>query len=318
MNNKVELVNIDYYIPAKKIDNKFIATKYGIDEDIIFPACGIKERRYRTDENTSDLAVKAINKLIEKSGLKKNDIEYIIIGTITPEAFAPSTAAIVIEKLGLINANGVDVSAACSGFNNALEIGSFIVSSGRYKNVIVCGVDVFSAALNDYDYKTGILFGDGAGAALLRSTDSDKSYIQKTKSIIKSDNQKDIDYQTKFSLQYSSQLKIQGTKVYQNGVNFTVEFLNAYFFENDLNVQNFDFVILHQANARIITKIANLLNIPSEKCLTNIELLGNTTAASIPICFAQNVEQGIIKKGDRILLCSFGAGYTLSLIDLFY
>lgn len=318
MNNKVELVNIAYYIPSKKIDNKFIATKYNIDEDYIFQACGIKERRYRTDENTSDLAVKAINKLIEKTAIKKTDIDYIIIGTITPEAFAPSTAAIVIEKLGLSNANGVDVSAACSGFNNALELGTFIVASGKYKNVIVCGVDIFSAALNDYDYKTGILFGDGAGAALLKESTSTSNYILNTKSIIKSDNQKDIDYQTKFSLQYTSQLKIQGTKVYQNGISFTVDFINNYLFENDLSIKDFDFIILHQANARIITKIANTLNIPTEKCLTNIELLGNTTAASIPICFAQNVEQGIIKKGNRLLLCSFGAGYTLSLIDLYY
>lgn len=317
---KAKIAGIGYYVPEKVIDNNFIKERYNLqNEEFVVRRSGIHTRRFVTTENTSDLAVNAINNLLSQTGLSKSEIDCVLLGTITPESFAPSTAAIVIKKLELKNAFGMDVSAACAGFCYALELGKLYIETGKYKNIIVCGAEVMSKTLNNYDYKTGILFGDGAGAVLLSATEHNEAIISTECKVI-TENQDDVTYKTPFSSEdwVNEVLHLKGTKVYVNGVKYTIELISKFLEENDLTLEDFKFVVPHQSNIRMLTEIANGLSSSIDKFLINLDHLGNTASASIPICLAENYANGKIQKGDRLLLCSFGAGYTLSIVDLYW
>jgi 3-oxoacyl-[acyl-carrier-protein] synthase-3 len=306
---KAKIAGIGYYVPEKIIDNKFIAERYGLqNEEFVHKRSGILTRRFVTTENTSDLAVNAIKDLLVKSEVSESEIDCVIIGTITPESFAPSTATLVIKKLNLSKAFGMDISAACAGFCYGLELGKMYIETGKYKNVIVCGAEVMSRALNNYDYKTGILFGDGAGAALLSATNENEIIVSSECKVI-TDYLEDVTYKTPFSSDdwATEILQLKGTRVYRHGVTYTIDLISQFLKENDLTLNDFKFVVPHQSNIRMLTEIAEGLSSSLDKFLINLDHFGNTAAASIPICLAENYANGKIQKGDRLMLCSFGA-----------
>lgn len=314
--NSAAISAVGHYLPEFIADNEFVGKRYKQSADFIYRRCGIKERRFVQEENTSDLVVKAIQNLSDRYNIDLSTIDGLIVGTATPESYGPSTAAIVMKKLNIKNAFGFDIAAACPSFCYGLEIGKLYIQTGQAKNVLVCGAEVLSRALNDFDYATGILFGDGAGVVLLSATD-DPHCILNTKSKLNPEFMEDIVFYTKFSKNVieEPELKINGTRVYRHGINYTVNFIKDYLQENNLDIQIFDKFILHQANSRIIGEIASALNVDKSKFLSNIEFVGNTASASIPICFSESISSQSIKKYERVLFCSFGAGYTLSLTD---
>lgn len=319
---KAKITGVGHYLPNKVIDNKTLSGGYEISEEYILKRTGIKERRYVEDKTvtTSDLVCNAINDLLKNCSKSIEEIDCIIVGTLTPDYFFPSTAVCAINQLKAKKAWGFDLSAACSGFCYGLVTATAMIQQGTLRNVIVCGADKMSSTLNSFDYKTAVLFGDGAGAVLLEATEDDESVIKGNLCIVEADNLEDVYFKTPFNTTDWGQEKfeLQGGKVYRSGVEFMANAIRKYLRENSLTFNDFDHIIPHQSNMNMLTDTAKRLRIDISKFKINIENVGNTGGASIPICLSQYVKNGEIKKGDRLLLASFGAGYTVSIIDLIW
>jgi 3-oxoacyl-[acyl-carrier-protein] synthase-3 len=319
---KAKITGIGHYLPNKVINNKFLSENYDITEQDIFRKTGIKERLY-VDENvtTSDIVCNAVNDLLKNTSKSIEEIGCIIVGTLTPDYFFPSTAVCAINQLKAKNAWGFDLSAACSGFCYGLATATAMIQQGTLCNVIVCGADRMSSTLNSFDYKTAVLFGDGAGAVLVEATnDNDKYIIKGNLCKVVADNLEDVYFKTPFNTSDWSHEKfeLEGGKVYRSGVEFMAKIIQQYLQENDLSFDDFDHIVPHQSNMNMLNDTAKLLQISIDKFKINIKDVGNTGGASIPICLSQCIKDGEIKKGDRLLLVSFGAGYTVSIIDLIW
>jgi 3-oxoacyl-[acyl-carrier-protein] synthase-3 len=319
---KINITQIAYYLPPTIVDNTEMAKRFphaGTPGEILKKA-GIKERRY-SSISTMEMATKAIESLIEKCSISKNDIDCLLVGTITPDYFFPSVAACVIDKLEMKGVTGWDFNAACSGFTFGLQQAVALVQSGMMKKCIVCVSDRMSQVLNSFDYKTGILFGDAAVAVLVEEVPGTDFGINGIFTEIVPFNLHDVYFKTPFHPAVSNwseeKFELDGAKVYRHGVGFTMDIIKKYLQLRSLTLSDFDFFIPHQANMRMLQEIRQQLGCPDEKFLTNVELMGNTIAASIPLCLAQNKELGIINRGDRLLFCSFGAGYTLGIVDMY-
>lgn len=316
-----KITSIGHYLPDLVINNQSLQERFHLDEVSIFKRTGIRERRYASaDKATSDLVCEAIKQLLKNTDKKIEDIECIIVGTLTPDYFFPSTAVTAINKLGATKAWGFDLSAACSGFCYGLDIASSLIEVGKIRNAIVCGAEKMSATLNNFDYKTGILFGDGAGAVLLEATEDESMVIKGSLCKVEADDMNDVYFKTPFNSKdwNNEKFELAGHKVYKNGVSLTIDTISEYLEAKSLSLSDFDYIVPHQANMRMLSEIAKGLSIELSSFLINIEKTGNTGGASIPICLAEFYNLGKIKKGDRLLLCSFGSGYTISVIDLIW
>lgn len=330
--HRATIKGCSYHLPEQRIDNEGLAERYGqsyrkkfgkpLTAELIFRACGIKERRYVTDsERLRDIAAKSIIKLLENLGTTLTDIDGIIIATLSPESLTPSNASLVLEELCKHYGRGVritsyDINAACSGFLFGLEQAINYVGLGQKSRIVICGVETMSRMLNGFDYQTGILFGDAAAAVLVERVDSGTFGINRTETASITDYIDDIVYFSSLSKDYTDTLRLKGTRVYKHGTNLTIDFVAQYLSKHNLSVDSFDYFIFHQSNIRMLRDISERLMISRQKMLTNLEHVGNTAAASIPLCLAQFHEQKTFAKGDRILLCSFGAGYTVGIVDL--
>jgi 3-oxoacyl-[acyl-carrier-protein] synthase-3 len=323
-----------YSLPELRVTNERLAEVYGqsycdkfnktLTPEVILKACGIRERRYVEDhERLRDLATSSIIKLLDNTNARLSDIDAIIVGTLSPESLTPSNASLILEELCKhyddkgIRLTAYDINAACSGFLFGLEQAINYVKLGQKKKVVVCGVEIMSRMLNGYDYQTGILFGDASGAVLVERSEEEAVFgINRTETASVTDYIDDIVYFSSLSKDYDDTLRLQGTRVYKHGTALTVDFLEEYLTRNELSVESFDHFIFHQSNVRMLQDISERMKIPQKRMLTNLEHVGNTAAASIPLCLAQCHEDNAFTKGDRILLCSFGAGYTVGLVDL--
>jgi 3-oxoacyl-[acyl-carrier-protein] synthase III len=317
MNAKITAIG--HYIPDTIIDNKFIQDKYNYDAQRIVERTGIKERRY-VDKGvtTTDIACHAINDLLKNTYVSINDIDCIIVGTLTPDFYFPSDAVAVINRLKAKNAWGFDLSAACSGFCYGMSIASAMIKAGTIKNAIICGAERMSATLNNFDYKTGVLFGDGAGAVLIEATRDEDYKLVGSLCKVQADNLEDVYFKTPFNTENwnDEKFELDGGRVYDSGVHLMAETIKEYLSKNNLALSDFDYIVPHQSNLRMLKDVALKLNKTTDFFKINIEKVGNTGGASIPVCLSDFVKRGEVKKGDRILLCSFGAGYTISIIDL--
>ena len=279
---------------------------------------GINQRHIVSEnEASSDISTKIANKLLKKSGVRANEIDAIIVGTVTPDHLTPSTAAIVQKNIDARNAWGFDLSAACSGFIFGLETGASLIQSGRYKNVIVIGVDTMTSILDYKDRDTCVIFGDGGGGVLLQPS-TDNGIID---SLLKMDGSggkyliipgggSKIPASLDSVKNRDHYIKQDGKTVFKHAVrgmaNVSAEILN----NNNLTGDDIALFIPHQANKRIIDAAAEKCGISKEKVLINIDNYGNTTAGTIPIALSEAVDDGKIENGDYILLSSFGAGFT--------
>ncbi|MCI9845521.1 beta-ketoacyl-ACP synthase III [Flavobacterium pectinovorum] len=305
------------YVPAAILDNKTICEKVETSELWIEKRTGIKERRI-ADENTatSDLASAAIENLLEQYDVDRNEIEALIIATATPDYILAPTASKVCEKNGLKNAFGLDINAACSGFLYALELASSMIQSGRYEKIIVAGADKMSSIVDYENRDTCILFGDGAGAVLLEKTQSDYGMM---KSILRTDGGgtsslfvpaggSKMPASMQSIIHRSHFIKQEGLHVFKKAVSLMSKVSKEVLIKNELEIEDIDWVIPHQANLRIIKTVSENLNIDINKVKVNIERYGNTTSATIPLCLWDFKDD--FKKGQYLLITTFGAGFS--------
>ncbi|MEP5338124.1 MAG: ketoacyl-ACP synthase III [Algibacter sp.] len=325
MSKKVAITATGHFVPDKPIDNKVLSKLLDnkLTPSQILEKTGISERKYATDLSTTDMVVSAVQDLLKKSDKDIKDIDCLIVGTLTPDYFFPSTAVNAINKLGATNAWGFDISAACSGFCYGVSIATDMINSGSAKSIIVCGSDLMSNTLNSFDYKTKVLFGDGAGAVLLESTNSSSSHINGKLCRVKADNLEveEVYYKTPFYAEgdwNDEKFELQGGLVYRAGVSIMIDAINEYLRLNVLTLDDFNYIIPHQANLNMLQDIAKGIGKTLDYFKINIQTRGNTGGASIPICLSEFVDKGEIRKGDRMLMVSFGAGYTFSVIDFTY
>ena len=311
------------YVPEKIVTNKDLEKLVDTTDEWIQSRTGIKERRKMEDGTaTSDICVAAINQIIAKKNLNPQDIDLIIIATVTPDHVFPATANIVANKIGAINAWGYDVSAACSGFLFALETGSKFIECGKHKKVIVCGADKMSAIVNYQDRNTCVIFGDGGGAVLLEPSEDENGIID---SVLKSDGsgQEFLHQKAGGSLHPPTHETIdarmhyvhqEGKTVFKFAVTNMAEVSRQIMDRNNLTGDSVDYLCAHQANLRIIDATAKRMELDDSKVLINIEKYGNTTAGTIPLLFSDFETK--FKKGDNIVLAAFGGGFTWGSIYL--
>ena len=314
---KIGILGTGSYLPEKILTNKDLEKIVDTNDEWITTRTGIKERRIAADdEATSDLSYNAALRAIEDSGIDKNEIDLIIIATSTPDYQMPSTAALVQNKLG-IKAAGFDLEAACTGFVYGLITGYSFINAGIYKKVLVVGADVFSRILDWEDRGTCILFGDGAGAVVLGEVE-DGGYLGGdlqadgsggSELIVPSSGsrmpltQEVLDNKDQF-------VKMNGREIFKFAVKIFPETVARSLEKANLEIDDIDLIIPHQANIRIIESISKRLNQPLDKFFVNLDKYGNTSAATIPIALDEASKQGRISKGDKVIMVGFGGGLT--------
>ena len=280
---------------------------------------GIKERRIADKTQTaSDLAYEASKVAIERAGLKADDIDLIIVATVTGDMPFPSTACVLQDKLGAVNAVGFDINAACSGFLYSLYVADNLIKSGMHRKVLVVGVEILSKITDWDDRTTCVLFGDGAGAVIIEPTEDDRGILSMH---IHSDgrmwellhmpgggslNPASPDSIAK-RLHY---IKMKGNETFKVAVRTLEDLVDKTLSENKLDASQLTLLIPHQANLRIIQATADRLGIPMDKVVVNIDRYGNTSAASVPIALDEALTEGRIRDGNYILLEAFGGGLT--------
>jgi 3-oxoacyl-[acyl-carrier-protein] synthase III len=306
------------YVPETKLTNFDLEKMVDTNDEWIRARTGIEERRILKEpgKGSSDMAVPAIEEILHKKGMAATDIDCIICATVTPDMVFPATANIIADKIGATNAWGYDMSAACSGFLYALTTGAMYIESGRFKKVIVVGVDKMSAIIDYTDRATCIIFGDGAGAVLLEPTTED---IGIKDSILRSDGSgrqylhmkaggsvKPASVETVLAKEHFAYQ--EGQAVFKFAVKGMADVSAELLARNHLTGDDIAWLVPHQANLRIIDATANRMGLPKEKVMINIHRYGNTTAATIPLCLWEWQNQ--LKKGDNIVLAAFGGGFT--------
>jgi len=313
------ILGTGFYTPEKILTNFDLEKMVQTTDEWITQRTGIKQRRIAADnESTSDIALKASLKAIENSGIKKEEIDYVIVATVTGDFLFPATANVLIDKLGINNIPSVDISAACSGFVYGLELADALIKSGKYNKILLVGAETFSRIVNWEDRTTCILFGDGAGAVIIGKSDEDNGILSTFNS---SDGSKARllfiegggsykPFSQEVLKEKSMYVKMNGREVYKAAIETMYEAVKVSAERAHVGIERIDYFIFHQANKRIIDSIAERFNIPQEKIIINLDKYGNTSAATIPIALAEAVESGKIKKGNIIALSAMGAGFT--------
>ncbi|MCX6154743.1 MAG: ketoacyl-ACP synthase III [Candidatus Kapabacteria bacterium] len=313
------ITSIAHFLPPDIFTNKYFEEYLETSDEWIMTRSGISERRFAKEGATSDMIVPAALECIEKRGISKEDIDCIIVATVTPDHLFPSTACVVQNKLGIKKCWGYDVSAACSGFLFALESACALVESGRAKKVLLCGADKMSSIVNFQDRAQAILFGDGAGVCLIETSDDPNSGILDSILNIDGAGGQYLHQVAGGSFKPASHETIDKGEhyIYQDGqavfkaavvgmANVSEEIMK----KNNLTSDDVRWLVPHQANLRIISATANRMGLSNDKVMVNINKYGNTTAATIPICLSEWLDKGELVKGDNIVLASFGAGFT--------
>ena len=315
-----KITGVAGYVPPRLLTNDDLEKMVDTTNEWIMDRVGIRER-HLADKGVaaSDLAVEAVKRLRQQHPFDLQSVDLIVVGTVTPDMMYPSTACLVQNKLGIANTWGFDVSAGCSGFLYALNTGAKFVESGQYRNVLVIGSDVNSAMTDFTDRAVCIIFGDGAGAALLQpAADGEAGIIDHVAQIegvggqflympgggsLNPASHETVDKKMHYIHQ-------DGKNVFKYAVKKMAEMTEKVLAKHGLTGNDVDCFIAHQANRRIITATAERLGMPLEKVIINIDRYGNTTAGTIPLAMQTALEEKKLKKGDLVLLAAVGAGFT--------
>jgi len=308
------------YVPPRILSNKELETMVETTDQWILERTGIRERHIAAPGvAASDLAVEAVKKMRESHPFDLQEVDLIVVGTVTPDMMFPSTACLVQNKLGITNTWGFDVSAGCSGFLYALNTGVAFVESGKYKKVLAIGSDKNSVMVNYEDRAVCIIFGDGAGAVLLEPAEEGEAGIIDHVAQVEGAGGQYLYMPAGGSLHPATHETVDkkmhyihqdGQQVFKYAVRKMSEMTERLLKRNNLTGSDIDCFVAHQANKRIIMATADRLTMPEEKVVINIDRYGNTTAGTIPLAMQTALETGKLKKGDTVLLAAVGAGFT--------
>lgn len=316
------ITGVQGYVPETILSNEDLARMVDTSDEWITSRTGIKERRIMKDGASSDMAAAAVKQLLDKKGIDPLEIDLVLCATVTPDYPFPSTANVVCDKVGMKNAWGYDLIAACSGFIYALSTGAQFIETGRHKKVIVIGVDKMTSILDYEDRTTCVIFGDGAGAVLLepneeglgvldfilRSDGSGRQYlIQPAGGSACPPSHQTVEDRMHY-------VKQEGKAVFKFAVTNMAEVSAEIMEKNNLTSEDVDWLVPHQANLRIIDATADRMGLPKEKVMINIQKYGNTTAGTLPLCLWDYESQ--LKKGDTLILSAFGGGFTWGAVYL--
>jgi 3-oxoacyl-[acyl-carrier-protein] synthase III len=316
---RAKISAVGTYVPPRVLTNADLEKMVDTTDAWIMERVGIRERHLvEKGVAASDLAVAAVKNLLCSHPFDLQQVDLIVVGTVTPDMMYPSTACLVQHKLGIANTWGFDVSAGCSGFLYALNAGAKFIESGQYKKVLVIGCDVNSSMTDYTDRAVCIIFGDGAGAVLLESAGDGEGIIDHVAQIegmggeflympgggsLHPASHETVDQKMHYIHQ-------DGRNVFKYAVKKMAEMTDRILARNKLSGEDVDCFIAHQANRRIITATADRLGLPLEKVIINIDRYGNTTAGTIPLAMRTALDEGKLKKGDLLLIAAVGAGFT--------
>jgi 3-oxoacyl-[acyl-carrier-protein] synthase III len=323
---RVKIAALSTYVPPKVLTNADLEKMVQTTDEWILQRTGIRERHIAgPGVGTSDLAKEAALCAIRQAGLVPDDVGFIVVGTTTPDTIFPSTACLLQHKIGASRAWGFDLGAACSGFTYALTTGYQMVASGAHDHALVVGADVMSSIIDYTDRTTCVLFGDGAGAAVLSpAADGEPAIIDFTHEIdgsggdalcmpaggsVRPASHETVDGRLHY-------VKQDGQTVFKFAVRKTEEISRRLLAKTRTDPKDIDLFVSHQANRRIIEAAASRLGFDSSKVVINLEKYGNTTGGTIPLALADAMADGRLKKGDLVLLASVGAGFTVGAVLL--
>jgi len=303
--NGIRIVSTGSAIPLKKVTNEEISKIVNTSDAWIRTRTGIESRYFSTKEKNYELAAEAGRKAIEKGKIKKDEIAVILVATVSPDYMMPSTACMVQKELGIDEETmAFNINAACSGFLYGLKICKGILEQSKKRYALLIGSEQMSRLLDFEDRSTCVLFGDGAGAAIIELSE-EKEYIQKEWS--RGDDQALICMGPGYEKQ---KLFMDGSAVFRFAVTAIQQSIDALLKDANINIEDVDHIICHQANARIISHVRKKYHLPKEKFFVNLNKYANTSAASIPIVLDEMYESGLLKDGEQVILVGFGAGFT--------
>ena len=315
----VKIIGTGSYTPATIYTNKYLETLVPTNDEWIQTNLGIRERHIAgQDEFTSDLATQAGLRAVQDSGLMVGDIDLIIVATATPDRKAPSTATIVQFKMQANNAAAFDVSAVCSGFLYAMSIGSQYIASGVYSNVLVIGADKFSSLI-DWTRRDAVFFGDGAGAVVLSAANAAEGFLAYRIFTDTRENHfgftvpaggSEMPLTNEVMEQHLQYFQMDGKAVFKSAVEVLPKAINQVLEDTGLSIDDIDLMIPHQPSIKILMKTAEILGLPFEKVMHNMEKYANTSGGTIPLLLDETNKAGKIKKGDNILFAAVGSGWT--------
>ena len=318
---RAEIKSLATYVPPRVLTNADLEKLVETSDEWILQRTGIKERHV-VDPGvaTSDLAKEASVEAIRRAGLTPDDIDVIIVGTVTPDTLFPSTACLLQHKIGASHAWGFDVSAACSAFAYSLTVGSQLIAARSVRYALIVGADVMSSIIDYTDRTTCVLFGDGAGAVVLGPSENNEFGVLDFAHEIDGSGGSALCMPAGGSLRPATHdtvdqrmhfVKQDGPSVFKFAVRRTGDLCDRLLKRNNVTADDIDLFVSHQANRRIIEAVAGRVGIDPSKVIINIERFGNTTAGTIPLALNDAVESGRLKKGDLVLLASVGAGFTV-------
>lgn len=313
-----KITSVGHFLPETRLTNHDLEKMVETNDEWIRTRTGIKERRILDDDNkaTAYMAAEAAKEALDSRGITADEVDAIIVATVTPDYLFPATACLVQDYIGATNAFGYDLSAACSGFLFALTTGSSLVESGRAEKVLVIGADKMSSIVDYTDRSTCILFGDGAGAVLLEPSDDETGIIDSIQ-YTEGDTNCALYQPAGGSLNPASEqtvalgkhyIKQDGRTVFKKATEGMADVSLEIMEKNDLHADDVAWLVPHQANKRIIDATARRMGLSSEKVMINIDKYGNTTAATIPLCLYDWKDE--LEHGDNLVLAAFGGGYT--------
>ena len=312
-----EIIGYGHYLPTKELTNDDLAQMVDTNDEWISTRTGIKSRHVaEKDEYTSDLAVKAAEMAIKTAGIKAEEIDAVILATVTPDNTTPATSAKIAAKLGMhIGAAAMDISAACSGFVYALTMADNMIRLGQMKTVLVVSAETLSKITDWTDRNTCVLFGDGAGAVILRAKEgkgtSEDTGILATKIYADGTQYENLLCTGGVSTtQTAGFIWMNGKEVFKYAINSLAQAAEEVMQMGGVTAEDIDWLVPHQANIRIITGVGQKLGLPEEKVVVTITNQANTSAATIPLALSVKMSEGSIKKGDLVVLNAMGAGFT--------
>lgn len=321
--NDWKIVSTASVVPQKVVTNDELSQMMDTSDEWIKSRTGIERRHISTGQNTSDLAAAVAQKLLAQSGWTAGQVDLIIVATMSPDSYTPSTAALVQGKIGADRAVAFDVSAACSGFVYALTVANAMLKLPHFNRALVIGSEVLSKVIDWHDRSTAVLFGDGAGGVLLQSV-TDRHVLGMDLASFGRLSDKIIAGQTTVTAEFPapvtklSPFAMEGRAVYKFATHEVPASIKRAATDAGISLDQVDHFLLHQANARIIRQVARRLDQPLDKFPINIDEYGNTSAASEPILLAECAQQGTLSRGETVALAGFGGGLTTGTIIIKY